>query len=58
MTLTLNAIRACNTIILLITGEEKLEVYRTALHSRDTLGLPVSALLHGAGSKVSVYWAP
>lgn len=58
MTLTLNAIRACNSIVLLITGEEKLEVYRTALHSRDTLGLPVSALLHGADSKVSVYWAP
>ncbi|ARN75107.1 6-phosphogluconolactonase [Oceanicoccus sagamiensis] len=43
---------------LLITGEEKLAVYRQALANRDIGKTPVSAVLQQQTIPVKVYWAP
>ncbi|WP_226643232.1 6-phosphogluconolactonase [Microbulbifer variabilis] len=58
MTLTLNAILQAKNIKLLITGEEKLKVYREALLGSDELEMPVRSILKQGLKPVTVYWAP
>lgn len=45
-------------IVLLITGEEKLSVYRKALKEADYSKMPVSAVLQQNTVPVQVFWAP
>lgn len=58
MTLTLAAILQARDIKLLITGEEKLRVYRQALLGNDELEMPVRSILKQGLKSVTVYWAP
>ncbi|WP_444940910.1 6-phosphogluconolactonase [Microbulbifer sp. ZKSA004] len=58
MTLTLSAILQARNIKLLITGEEKLKVYREALLGSDELEMPVRSILKQGLKPVTVYWAP
>lgn len=58
MSLTLHAITQAKQIILLITGDDKLAVYRRALTASNHSELPVSAVLQQQHCPVSVYWAP
>ncbi|WP_444887005.1 6-phosphogluconolactonase [Microbulbifer sp. JMSA008] len=58
MTLTLNAILQAKNIKLLITGEEKLRVYREALLGSDEMEMPVRSILKQGLKPVTVYWAP
>jgi len=58
MTLTLAAILQARDIKLLITGEEKLRVYREALLGSDEQEMPVRSILKQGLKSVSVYWAP
>lgn len=45
-------------IVLLITGEEKLDVYRRALTQKDPQKMPVSAVLQQTQVPLQVFWAP
>jgi len=56
ISMTLAGISRSDEIVLLIFGEEKLDVYRKALASVN--GFPVSKLLRQKRAPVSVYWAP
>lgn len=58
MTLTLAAILQAREIKLLITGEEKLKVYREALLGSDELEMPVRSILKQGLKPITVYWAP
>lgn len=58
MTLTLAAILQARDIKLLITGEEKLRVYREALLGTDELEMPVRSVLKQGLKPVTIYWAP
>lgn len=58
LTLTLAAILQARDIKLLITGEEKLKVYREALLGGDELAMPVRSILKQGLKPISVYWAP
>ncbi|MCO1333884.1 6-phosphogluconolactonase [Microbulbifer sp. OS29] len=58
MTLTLSAILQARNIKLLITGEEKLKVYREALLGSDEMEMPVRSILKQGLKPVTVYWAP
>lgn len=58
MTLTLHGILQSLQIHLLITGEEKLDVYKRALDNNDFKLMPVSAVLQQSLVPVEVYWAP
>lgn len=58
MTLTLAAILQAKEIKLLITGEEKLKVYRQALLGDDEHEMPVRSILKQGLKPVTVYWAP
>lgn len=58
MSLSAAAILACRHIVLLITGEEKLAVYRQALSGTDQQGMPVRAVLQQSQVPVAVYWSP
>ena len=58
MTLTLAAILKAKEIKLLITGEEKLKVYRQALLGNDEQEMPVRSILKQGLKPVTVYWAP
>ncbi|MCX2783148.1 6-phosphogluconolactonase [Microbulbifer thermotolerans] len=58
MTLTLAAILQARDIKLLITGNEKLKVYREALLGSDELEMPVRSILKQGLKPVTVYWAP
>lgn len=57
MTMTLNAIQASGDIVLLITGQDKLDVYRQALEAGDIADMPVRAVLQQTQTPVHVYWA-
>lgn len=58
MSLTFSGLMKSRQLHLLMTGEEKLAVYRQALsHSQEGL-LPISAILHQYEIPVIVYWAP
>lgn len=58
MTLSLAGLLQAKTLILLITGEEKLAVYRQALDQADPRKTPISAVLQQSQVPVHVYWAP
>ncbi|MGJ8687349.1 MAG: 6-phosphogluconolactonase [Spongiibacteraceae bacterium] len=58
MSLSLWALLKSRRIILLITGEEKLAVYRQALQGDDVTAMPVRAILQQQQVPVDVYWAP
>ncbi len=58
MTLTLHGIMQARQIVLLITGDEKLEIYQQALHTDAHRAMPVSAVLQQQRVPVAVYWAP
>ena len=56
ISMTLAGISRSDEIVLLIFGEDKLDVYRQALESVN--GFPVSKLLRQKRAPVAVYWAP
>jgi 6-phosphogluconolactonase len=58
MSLTLRAIRASRSIVILIRGEEKMETFRTAMSGTDAHEMPVRAVLHQSEMPVEVYWSP
>jgi 6-phosphogluconolactonase len=57
MTMTLRAIEQSGDIVLLITGQDKLDVYREALKPGDVADMPVRAVLQQTHTPVHVYWA-
>jgi len=57
MSLTLSGILNSQTIILLITGQEKLRLIQSKLKAETDLNFPISYLLNQTTSPVSVYWA-
>ncbi|MFA7555354.1 MAG: 6-phosphogluconolactonase [Spongiibacteraceae bacterium] len=58
MSLTLNGLLQSKQLHLLITGEDKLAVYKNALLKPDAMLMPISAVLHQQKIPVVVYWAP
>ena len=58
MSLTLHGLLQSRQLHLLITGEEKLAVYKAARENRDYTQTPVSAVLNQQQVPVLVYWAP
>lgn len=58
MSLTVSGLLQSKHLHVLITGEQKLAVYRRALSCSDHQLMPVSALLQQQQVAVSVYWAP
>lgn len=58
MSLTLPRLLDSRRIVLMITGQSKLEVYRRALREPDVSALPVGAILRQEHTPVSVFWAP
>lgn len=58
MTLTLAGLLRSRSLLLLITGEEKLNVLRQAQAGKDVSEMPVRAVLQQQQVPVTVYWAP
>ena len=58
MTLTLNAIAQSKVVKLLISGDEKLAVYKAAKAGGDVKDMPLRAVLNHPEINVEVYWAP
>ena len=58
MTLSLSGLLKSRELILLITGDEKLEIYKQALAQDQYNEMPVSAVLQQLDVPISVYWAP
>jgi 6-phosphogluconolactonase len=58
MSLSLFGLLQSRELHLLITGEEKLAVYKKALTSTDVRLTPISALLQQTRVPVKVFWAP
>lgn len=58
ITLSFAGLLQSKQLILLITGDEKLEVYRQALEQTDVNKTPISAVLQQTSVPVHVYWAP
>ncbi|WP_216636427.1 6-phosphogluconolactonase [Endozoicomonas ascidiicola] len=58
MSLTLHGLLQSTSIILLITGDEKMDVYRRALNNSDYINTPVSAVFWQSEVPVDVYWSP
>ncbi|MBE0357958.1 6-phosphogluconolactonase [Pseudoalteromonas aliena] len=58
MTLTLNAIAQSKVVKLLISGEEKLAVYKQAKAGGDVNDMPLRAVLNHPNINIEVYWAP
>ncbi|WP_105264408.1 6-phosphogluconolactonase [Pseudoalteromonas sp. T1lg76] len=58
MTLTLHAIAQARVVKLLISGEEKLAVYKEAKAGGDVQAMPLRAVLQHPDIKLEVYWAP
>ncbi len=58
MTLSLAGLLHSRTLVLLITGDEKLAVLRKAQASTDVTEMPVRAVLQQDRVPVVVYWAP
>ncbi len=58
MSLSLAGILKAERIALIITGEEKRQVYQQALAGDDVAEMPVRAVLKQQNVPVDVYWAP
>lgn len=58
MTLTLAAIAQSKVVKLLISGEEKLAVYKAAKAGGDVNDMPLRAVLNHPTINIEVYWAP
>ena len=61
LTLTLNGLLQSKRLILLVTGEEKLAVFRTAMSDLSDAAvndMPIRALLRQSSVPVELYWAP
>lgn len=58
MTMTPHALLNSRKIVLLITGEDKWDVYRRACKSDDISSMPVSVFLQQTDVDIDVYWAP
>ena len=58
MSVTLAGLVQSRQLHLVITGEEKLAIYRQALAKPDAMLMPVSAVLQQVKVPVKVYWAP
>lgn len=58
MTLTLAGLLRSRSLLLLITGEEKLKVLRQAQAGTDVAEMPVRAVLQQQQVPLTVYWAP
>ena len=58
MTMTPWSLLQSRKLLLLITGEDKWQVYRQARDGGVTAELPVSLLLHQQQAPVVVYWSP
>ena len=58
MTLTLNGLLQSRHLMLLITGEEKLKVFREAQAGNDVAAVPVRAVIQQEQVPLIVYWAP
>lgn len=58
MTLTLNAIAQSKVVKLLISGDEKLAVYKQAKAGGDVNDMPLRAVLNHPSINIEVYWAP
>ena len=58
LSLTLNTIANSRNIVLLLTGQEKWQVYQTAKNTTDWHSLPIAALLQRANVDLDVYWCP
>lgn len=58
MTLTLAGLLRSKTLVLLITGDEKLAVLRAAQAGTDVKEMPIRAVLQQQKVPVIVYWAP
>lgn len=58
MTLTLAGLLRSRSLLLLITGEEKLKVLRQAQAGTDIAEMPMRAVLQQQQVPVTIYWAP
>ncbi|MBH0058353.1 6-phosphogluconolactonase [Pseudoalteromonas sp. SWXJZ94C] len=58
MSLTLNAIAQSKVVKLLISGEEKLAVYKQARADGNVNDMPLRAVLNHPSINIEVYWAP
>jgi 6-phosphogluconolactonase len=58
MTLSLAGLLRSKSLVLLITGEEKLAVLRAAQGEGDVKDMPIRAVLRQDQVPVTVYWAP
>lgn len=58
MTLTLAGLLKSRLLVLMITGQEKLDVLRKAQAGLDVLEMPIRAVLQQEQVPVVVYWAP
>ncbi len=58
MTLSLNGLLQSKALVLLLTGEEKLNVFRAAQAGTDVNEMPIRALLQQDKVPLTVYWAP
>lgn len=58
MTLTLAGLLRSKTLVLLITGEEKLAVLRAAQAGTDVKEMPIRAVLQQDKVPLVIYWAP
>lgn len=58
MTLSLSELLRSRSLFLLITGEEKLNVFRQAQAGTDVSEMPIRALLQQQQLPLTVYWAP
>lgn len=58
LSLTLRALLDTRWIVVLVRGDEKLQVLRQAMAGDDSQGLPIAAVVHQTGVPVSLFWAP
>ena len=58
LTLSRYGLLKSKQIVLLITGEEKLDVYRRALNEPDHSKMPVASVLQQNRVPLQVFWAP
>lgn len=58
ITLSLAGLLKSRELILLITGDEKLNVYRQALEQTDPRKTPISAVLQQQQVPVHIFWSP